>query len=68
MNAPWSDELVKALNKEQDTGRFHPFTCGQCKGHVNLLATREGWICPCCDYKQTWCHGFPPSESGKRHS
>lgn len=23
-----------------------------------LVATEQGWICPCGKYKQDWCHDF----------
>lgn len=23
-----------------------------------LIATRDGWVCPCGSYKQTWAHKF----------
>lgn len=99
VEAPFTDEQVKALNAFQDAGRFHPFTClndGD-EAHIayefekanpgknynehykdyikqekekgvnypeavftetNLVATNDGWICPVCDYKQKWAHGF----------
>ena len=25
---------------------------------TNLIATKDGWICPVCDYKQYWAHKF----------
>jgi hypothetical protein len=28
------------------------------KGEGKLIATEEGWICPCGEYKQYWAHGF----------
>ena len=88
---PWSDELVAQLNRDQHSGQFHPYTCGNCRDklgiyyarnkktgeerHIGLLgkptedeeavihdrelvATRDGWICPTCDYKQDWCHSY----------
>jgi hypothetical protein len=69
---PWSDEQVAALNRYQDSGRFHPFTCGSGnrsdEAHKSarerlgltddgqLIATRVGWICAACDYRQDWAH------------
>lgn len=88
---PWSDELVAQLNRDQHSGQFHPYTCGNCRDklgiyyarnkktgeerHIGLLgkpnedeeavihdrelvATRDGWVCPTCDYKQDWCHSY----------
>jgi hypothetical protein len=64
--APWSEDQVASLNAYQESGHFHPFTCGQRDddGEAHLLrATREGWYCPKCaaqgkDYSQAWCHGW----------
>jgi hypothetical protein len=71
--APWTDEQVVALNAFQTAGRFHPFTCGNDRGDENhrkvakergdrdfglLVATKEGWVCPACDYRQNWAHPF----------
>lgn len=88
VTTPWSDELVKVLNENQHNGRYHPYTCGNCRDkygiyyarnkktgeerHIGvcgkpnedeetvihdreLVATKDGWICPTCDYKQNWC-------------
>ncbi len=58
----WSDEQVESLNSFQNEGRFHPFTCpGEhdcCENQRNLIATSDGWICACGDYKQSWAHEF----------
>jgi hypothetical protein len=67
----WTQEQVEALNASQD-GYGHPFTCGGDRGDEahrayaeesgddfgQLIATRRGWVCPVCDYRQTWAHGF----------
>ena len=65
---PWSQEIVDGLNKHQQSGAIHPYTCGrnhpECEV-VNrkdgewekdgvLIATTEGWVCPCGKYKQDW--------------
>jgi hypothetical protein len=69
-----SDQILR-LNEWQTAGQFHPFTCpnrGDGKHRIfngdlgALVATRAGWICPWCDYTQSWAHGFmasapPPS-------
>lgn len=67
---PWTAEQVEALNRFQQSGRFHPFTCGNrlseshrqyARDHGGdvgqLVATTDGWICPVCDYTQDWAHG-----------
>lgn len=58
IRAPFTDDQVAALNAFQDSGVFHPFTCGNCR--TDLIATKDGWKCPDhdCDYKQDWAHAF----------
>ncbi|MGE5510507.1 MAG: hypothetical protein ACM31O_04545 [Bacteroidota bacterium] len=71
IKAPWTPEQVEALNAYQRSGRFHPFTCGNDRfdqahavytitnglsDYGILIATEQGWICPCCDYRQDWAH------------
>lgn len=61
--APWTGEQVAALNRYQEGGWFHPFTCARCRDaderwpspdeHL-LVATNDGWACPTCDYTQGW--------------
>ncbi|WP_035796419.1 hypothetical protein [Kitasatospora mediocidica] len=61
---PWTAEQVTHLNDYQQSGRIHPFTCGQRDQHPNnegvLVATENGWHCPAdgCDYTQDWAHAF----------
>lgn len=49
---------------------FHPYTCGNRNdgnhrhfgGDLGMLIpTVNGWICPCCDYKQDWAHSLDKS-------
>lgn len=58
MKAPFTNEQVKALNEFQNSGMFHPFTCGKCR--ADLVAHQDGWHCPNpqCDYTQDWAHDF----------
>jgi len=65
VHAPWTTEQVAALNRFQQNGDFHPFTCGgnrQDEFHLDgegvLLATENGWVCPYCDYTQDWALAF----------
>ena len=69
VTAPFTDEQVEQLNRFQQAGRFHPFTCCStgpadiCErrlhtGDGELIATADGWVCPCGHYTQTWAHGF----------
>jgi hypothetical protein len=68
---PWNDEEVAALNLFQRDPNRHPFTCGGNRGdaaHVDyakvhgdfdlgvLVAEKNGWKCPVCDYTQYWAH------------
>lgn len=76
--APWTDEQVAALNAYQRKSGWHPFTCGNDRtdeAHLKyqkehggdwgeLVATRDGWICPACDYTQSWATAFM-IETGK---
>lgn len=44
----------------------HPFTCCSHNGcdrlkqpnEGALIPSTEGWICPCGNYTQDWCHDF----------
>lgn len=74
--APWTPEQVVALNKWQDSGKVHPFTCGgermddahrayqaQVGGDFGqLVAAADGWFCPVCGYRQNWAHAFMAQE------
>jgi len=66
----WTQEQVDALNASQQ-GYGHPFTCGSGnrsdEAHTayaeesgedkgQLIATKRGWVCPVCDYRQFWAH------------
>jgi len=56
---PWTPDEVATLNAWQHNGEVHPFTCGNDHdGNRVLVATRDGWICPTCDYTQAWAHSF----------
>lgn len=63
VKAPWTPRQVEALQLYQDSGLFHPFTCGDRGGHPDmrgdkgvLVPTVRGWICQFCDYTQDWAH------------
>jgi rubrerythrin len=72
LTAPWTDEQVSALNRFQTERQFHPFTCGGDRTDAahrayqaehggdfgQLVATKDGWVCPVCGYRQQWAHGF----------
>jgi hypothetical protein len=62
--APFTVDEVASLNAYQQSGAFHPFTCGSgnrtdtrhLDGEGLLVASTDGWRCPFCDYTQDWCH------------
>ena len=75
--APWTPEQVDALNRFQQYGGMHPFTCGS-PTHLYespvLVAWPDGWHCPWgCGYRQVWALAFMadpsawPKPFGERH-
>lgn len=57
----WTHDQVIYLNNRQHDGSLHPYTCGKRSDHPVydgdqgvLVATVYGWICPFCDYSQTF--------------
>jgi NAD+ synthetase len=79
--APFTNEQVQNLNEYQKLGIVHPFTCcspeniHECerscgKGEGILIATNNGWVCPCGKYTQDWAHAFMAnvSELKKRYN
>lgn len=58
VRAPFTPEQVERLNKWQQCGVVHPFTCGNPDCRSDLVATPDGWKCPNCNYIQDWAHAF----------
>jgi hypothetical protein len=60
IKAPWTAAQVDGLNRYQRFGKMHPFTCPghDGGGDRDLVATRSGWICCHCDFRQDWAHDF----------
>ncbi len=66
MNKEFSQEKIDELNKQQLDNNYHPYTCDRrskcCEVNQDktkngvLIATTDGWICPCGKYKQNWYH------------
>jgi len=61
----FTPDEIESLNAYQQSGRFHPFTCGgdrTDKNHLDgegiLIAAVEGWYCPYCNFRQDWAHPF----------
>lgn len=71
IQAPFTATQVQGLNEYQTGADFGhkmpPFTCGN-RGDGQhgeeggdkgvLIATEQGWVCPCCEYTQDWAHSF----------
>jgi len=66
---PFTEEQVKNLNQYQEDGFMHPFTCcssgsdSKCerKNGISegiLIASKDGWVCPCGEHTQKWAHAF----------
>jgi hypothetical protein len=59
LEAPWTDAQVENLNRWQQAGHVHPFTCPNDHAESRvLLAQNDGWHCPSCEYTQTWAHAM----------
>jgi hypothetical protein len=54
-HTPWTKEEVAELKRYQKSGYVHPYTCINDSKDI-LIPTPEGWLCPHCDYRQTWFH------------
>ena len=59
-------EQIDRLNQQQHSGKVHPYTCDRsgkcCETKLSprdyskdgiLIATNEGWVCPCGHYHQS---------------
>lgn len=74
VDAPWDARTVEILNEHQRNPQYHPYTCGSgnrkdadhLDGEGVLIATKWGWLCPFCDYKQGWAH-VPTNPPGSGH-
>ncbi len=64
VTAPFTEEQVKSLNAYQKSQYVHPYTC-VCGNHIPLIATKDGWVCKKCAYKQNWAHNFTADWSWK---
>ena len=68
MKAPFTEEQINSLNGFQKEAKWHPFTCGTDKCGADLIAVKEGWICPRCDYTQDWAHDSMADDSWRKHA
>lgn len=44
---------VEARNALQQSGRVHPYTCGNDACRETLRAVEGGWVCDKCGYEQS---------------
>lgn len=68
IEAPFTPEQVTNINNWQFAGVVHPFTCmspdiAKCERRNEisqgiLIAHAQGFVCPCGEYTQTWCHDY----------
>jgi hypothetical protein len=58
IEAPWTWDQAMALNRWQNAGFVHEFTCGTEGCRYKLIAVTAGLVCPKCDYTQNWAHDF----------
>lgn len=59
--APWSHQVAAALNRYQENGFGHPFTCGSTEHpKAKLVAGMRRWYClqEGCAYTQNWAWTF----------
>lgn len=60
-----TQETIDKLNSQQNSGKYHPYTCDrkctECEVNIVprdyskdgvLIATKDGWVCPCGNYTQ----------------
>lgn len=65
--APFTVHEAMNLNAYQAAGNGRRFVCpnsgdgnhGELFGSTGtMIATTGGWICPWCDHRQEWAHGY----------
>lgn len=68
----FTPDEVASLNEYQNCGIFHPFTCGSDvraeheDGEGILIATESGWMCPYCDFRQSYAPAWMRDWSWRR--
>jgi hypothetical protein len=71
-DAPFTADQIAVLERWQDCGVVHPYTCGgDHDTEHKLIPLTCGWVCPdpSCVYSQTWAHdhvakGWDPASWG----
>lgn len=66
MYAPFTADQIQSINEYQESGNFHPFTCGNSSNHPVLVATQDGMKCPKCHFCQKWVHEWMSDGSWKQ--
>ena len=76
IEAGFTNSEIQNLNLFQKSSIMHPFTCSghniaECERSSGvsegvLIATADGWVCPCGKYTQNWAHKFM-SEKPKKY-
>lgn len=64
--ASFNQKQILSLNDYQNSGTWHPFTCGKHSGENGvLIARKNGWACPTmgCTYKQNYAYDFMADRS-----
>ena len=59
LQPPFNQETIDLFNRYQNSGIFHPYTCGNCS-NVSLKINTEHLYCEVCDYTQDRIHILPP--------
>ena len=63
IHAPFTTEEAQNINRFNNSGAMHPFTCARehlTQGLSLVAVAGQGWVCPSarCDYTQDWAYGF----------
>lgn len=60
----FTSDQIESFNAYQQSGVFHPFTCGTKEKHSSpaddevLVANEDNLSCPSCDFRQFWAHDW----------
>ena len=51
-----------------ESGTFTEKSRENCPNEGTLIATNDGWVCPCGKYKQDWAHKFMTDTEALKNS
>lgn len=57
---PFNSDIIEAFNQYQNSGIFHPYTCGKCSNTLSIKT--ESLFCNKCDYTQDTITMLPSIE------